>query len=248
MSKSIVVVIPTYNERDNVRQLCERILALPGINPDILFIDDSSPDGTGTILDELERQYVQVFVIHRPKKSGVGSAHIDGIHWAYAGGYTHVISMDCDFTHSPEDIPSLLFYADDRWGYPVVVGNRHILASSLAGWSMWRKFITHMGHLLTTTLLGTHHDATGAFRVYHITRIPERVFDLVTRNDYAFFFESLTILNANRFRIRDVAVTLSPRSCGSSKLNTHDLINSLLFMVKLNYDLHFNKERLLIVN
>jgi dolichol-phosphate mannosyltransferase len=246
MTNPHLVLIPTYNERGNVIPMCERILALP-LKLDILFVDDNSPDGTGNILDHLEQKYENVFVIHRKGKLGVGSAHLDGIHWAYANGYTHVISMDCDATHSPEDISGLLFYADEHWNIDVVVGTRHVLKSSLDGWTAWRKFVTHMGHLLTQLLLEMPYDATGAFRVYWIERIPERTFDIVTRNDYAFFFESLTILTVNGFTIKDVAITLSPRACGSSKLKTTDLIHSLTFMLKLKYYLHFDREQLLLV-
>ena len=100
-----LIVIPTYNERENVRPMCEQIGAL-GLDADLLFIDDGSPDGTGALLDELTKEHPRLRVLHRPAKSGIGSAHQDGIALAYAEGYERLVTLDCDFTHSPDLIPA----------------------------------------------------------------------------------------------------------------------------------------------
>src|SRR5258708_6541903 len=122
-----LVFIPTYNERENVERMHREITAL-GLGLDILFIDDNSPDGTGQILDMLAHADSHLTVLHRSGKLGIGSAHKEGICWAYAHGYKTLITMDSDFTHPPGYIASLLDHAGD---YEVVVGSRYLLPGSL---------------------------------------------------------------------------------------------------------------------
>lgn len=242
--QKIVVMIPTYNERENVRNMWRELSNL-GIPLDILFIDDNSPDGTGAVLDEIVRTAPSVVVLHRPGKLGIGSAHLDGIRWVYDHGYTHLVTMDCDFTHSPSDIPDLLKYADN---YDVVVGSRHIRKNSLDGWNLWRKCITRGGHILTSILLSMPYDATGAFRLYRLDRIPPEVFDLVTSRGYSFFFESLTILNLNKFCIKEISIVLPPRTYGHSKLRFRDMVHALTFMMTIFWIIRFDRKKMLLHN
>jgi dolichol-phosphate mannosyltransferase len=240
--KKILVMIPTYNESENVKKMCLEISKI-GISVDILFLDDNSPDRTGLILDEIAKNVPRVSVIHRPGKLGIGSAHTDGIQWVYSWGYSHLITMDCDFTHSPDNIPDLLKYSEE---YDVVVGSRHILDESLRGWNVWRKFLTRTGHLLTKILLRMPYDATGAFRLYRLDRIPFEVFGLVSSKGYSFFFESLTILNLNKYKIKEIPITLPPRTYGHSKLRFSDMVQCLFFMINMSWNIQFNREKFLI--
>lgn len=239
--KKILVMIPTYNEHENVEKMCHDI-SMTGIPADMLFVDDNSLDGTGAILDEIAKKSPRIRVIHRPGKLGIGSAHLDGIAWAYSLGYTHLVTMDCDFTHSPENIKDLLDYSDE---YDVVVGSRHIHKDSLNGWNPWRKCITRTGHLLTTILLQMPYDATGAFRLYRLDRIPPELFERVTSRGYSFFFESLIILNLNQFRIREIPIALPPRTYGHSKLQFRDMAHWLVFMLGMAWTIQFNRKKLL---
>jgi dolichol-phosphate mannosyltransferase len=241
-TKKTLVMIPTYNERENVEKMARDIVAT-GIDTDILFIDDNSPDGTGDLLDGLATTIPRLMVLHRPGKQGIGSAHKDGIAWVYEHGYTHLVTMDCDFTHSPENIKDLLAFSEE---YDVVVGSRHMRENSLEGWNMWRKCITRTGHLLTTVLLNMPYDATGAFRLYRLDRIPKGIFALVESRGYSFFFESLTIINLNRFRINEVPIALPPRTYGHSKLQLRDMVHALVFMVTIFLNIRFNNKKLLI--
>ena len=104
-------MVPTYNERDNAPRMVDAIKSL-GLDVDVLFIDDASPDGTGALLDAMCADYPRLSVRHRSGKNGIGSAHMDGIATAYAGGYQRLVTLDCDFSHSPEDIPDFLRAAD----------------------------------------------------------------------------------------------------------------------------------------
>lgn len=240
--KKILIMIPTYNEKDNVKKMCHEI-SMTGIVADVLFVDDNSPDGTGAILDELAKSVPRIRVIHRPGKLGIGSAHLDGIAWVYSQGYTHLVTMDCDFTHSPENIRDLLDCSDE---YDVVVGSRHILEDSLNGWNLWRKFLTRTGHILTTVLLQMPYDATGAFRLYRLDCIPRDVFGLVSSKGYSFFFESLAILNLNKYKIKEIPIALPPRTYGHSKLRFSDMVQCLFFMLAMFWNIQFNKQKFLV--
>ena len=195
-----LVFVPTYNERENVEALCNGLLNLP-FDFDILFLDDNSPDGTGEILHRLQQSHKNITVVHRTDKLGIGSAHFEGINWAYDHGYKLLITMDCDFTHPPEYVGQILKELRDN---DVVVGSRYMSANSLPGWAFMRRMLTHTGHLVTRLLLGLPYDATGALRLYRLDRIPRGVFQLVHSRGYSFFFESLFVLHVNHFRIRSL--------------------------------------------
>jgi dolichol-phosphate mannosyltransferase len=223
-SPRTLIFIPTYNERDNAPELYRQIVAL-GLDAEILFLDDNSPDGTGRLLDELAAKDPRLHVIHRTGKLGIGSAHVDGINWAYDRGYTRLLTMDCDFTHSPADIPRLLEWADK---YDVVVASRWLAPDSLPGWNALRRFLTNFGHFLTRGLLGMPYDATGAFRLYNLEKVPRAVFLAVKSRSYAFFFESLFLLTFNRFTIHEVPIVLPSRMYGHSKMDWREAVRSAI--------------------
>ncbi|MBI5630412.1 MAG: glycosyltransferase [Elusimicrobia bacterium] len=235
-----LIFIPTYNERENVQKLCAAILALP-IEADILFLDDNSPDGTGAIIEVLRSSRKNIFAIHRAGKRGIGSAHYEGIRWAYERGYSALITMDADFTHSPEYIPEFIRRSRDC---DVVVGSRYLQEKSLKEWNPWRKILTVVGHVLTKHLLKLDYDATGAYRLYRLDRVPREAFDLVCSRGYSFFFESLHILNLNRLRIREVPIHLPARTYGHSKMDPREAGHSLKFLIELSLTTLLQRERL----
>ncbi|MGH7272045.1 MAG: glycosyltransferase, partial [Polyangiaceae bacterium] len=197
---------------------------------DIVFMDDSSPDGTGQLLDELAKGEPRLTVIHRPGKLGIGGAHLDGIAYAYQHGYDTLVTLDCDFTHSPSDIPILLAKAEDA---EFTIGSRYLEPDSLPGWSIVRKLLTRLGHAVTVGMLGIGGDATGAFRVYRLSRIPRAMFDLVTARGYAFFFESLFIAHQNHLTICEVPIRLPARTQGNSKMTLREIRRSLEQLLRL---------------
>ena len=237
-----LIVIPTYNERENVGPMCEQISAL-GLEADLVFIDDQSPDGTGEVLDQLAARHARTRVIHRAGKSGIGSAHLDGIALAYAEGYGRLVTLDCDFTHSPELIPRFLERVETA---DVVVGSRYIEAESLPGWTIVRKALTAGGHLLTKGLLGISQDATGAFRAYDLERIPQEAFGLVRSRGYSFFFESLLVLSRNGFGIAEVPVKLPARTAGHSKMSVGEIRRSIETLLTLSWASYTDPGRFLL--
>jgi dolichol-phosphate mannosyltransferase len=232
-------MVPTYNERDNVEWLFDGIRSL-GLPLDVLFVDDNSPDGTGDVLDSMAAKHPEIRVLHRPGKAGIGRAHKVGIHKAYEMGYRTLITMDADLTHSPHDIPKFL---EQSGSNDVVVGSRHLMKDSLAGWSVIRRVLTHVGKLLTTHMLGIREDATGAFRVYRLDVIPPALFDSVNSDSYSFFFESLYVLNRNGFSIREVPIALPPRTYGSSKMNLRDILISIKTLLVIFIQGRFTKRQ-----
>ena len=224
-----LIFVPTYNENENVVPLYERIKALK-LNADLLFMDDASPDGTGETLEKLKEKDPRLTVLHRSGKLGIGSAHRDGILWADQKGYETLLTMDADFSHSPEDIPKMLYLSRNS---DIVVASRHINPGSLDGWNLFRKFLTTFGHALTRLLLGMNQDATGALRVYRLDRISIGFLSRVESNGYAFFFESLFILSRNGYQIAEMPNILSPRTYGHSKMTLNEILRSvkqLLFL------------------
>jgi dolichol-phosphate mannosyltransferase len=224
-----VLFVPTYNERDNIELLHAQIEALP-LDLDIVYLDDSSPDGTGEVLDAIAARSSRVRVIHRPGKAGIGSAHRDGIRHAYRGGYRILVTMDSDLTHSPSRIAPFVHHARD---HDVVLGSRFLRDESLAGWSPLRSFLTHLGHFLTRTLLGVPYDATGGFRVYRLDRIDPRVFELTRSDSYAFFFESLYLMCRYGVTVKELPIDLPRRTYGHSKMRCSDVIASLRTLIRL---------------
>lgn len=224
-----LIFIPTYNERENVEKICGEVLKC-GLGAEILFIDDNSPDGTGEILDRLAKDQPSVHVLHRAAKSGIGSAHREAIRWAYAQGYTTLITMDCDFTHHPKYLAEFL---QESQRYDVVVGSRYLQKDSLKGWNVLRFGLTQWGHFLTKHLLKIPQDATGAFRAYRLDRLPEDCFTSVQSRGYSFFFESLWWLNRDGFLIHEIPIDLPPRTYGTSKMKVRDALESVGHLIRL---------------
>ena len=224
-----LIFIPTYNEAGNVAALYQEIKRL-GLGNDFLLLDDNSPDGTGEIIDRLADADPTVHTIHRSGKLGIGSAHAEGIRWAYKHGYQVLVTMDCDFTHTPASIPDLLKHVH---GHHLVIGSRFLEKDSLPGWNLFRRSLTYGGHFMTGLLLGMHLDATGAFRVYRLDAIPQGVFELISSTGYSFFFESLYILWLSGALVKEVPVTLPARIQGNSKMRMQDAWKSFSLLLKL---------------
>jgi dolichol-phosphate mannosyltransferase len=233
-----LIFIPTYNEVENVEKIFNQIKLL-NLGADLLFLDDNSPDGTGIVIDTIAQNNPNVFTIHRSGKLGIGSAHQEGIRWAYEHMYEILITMDCDFTHSPSSISDFIKLSDKA---NIVVGSRYMQKDSLATWNLFRKFLTYLGHFLTVNLLNMPYDASGAFRLYNLKKIDNNLFQLIRSKGYSFFFESLFILYYNKISIIETPIELPARTYGTSKMTYTDAWNSLKFLLKLYYrKLFYNK-------
>ena len=234
-----LLVIPTYNEADNLPSLLERIFAL-GLDLDILIVDDNSPDGTGQLVERIAVERSNLSLLRRSGKLGIGSAHLAGIAYAYANGYRTLATMDADFSHRPECLPAFLAHAESA---AVVVGTRFSRRQSLEEWNWRRRGLTHFGHFLTKTLLNLPYDASGAFRVYRLDRIPLAYFGLIRATAYEFFFESLLILHVNGFSIAEVPIDLPARVYGHSKMRIGHVAKAVLRLLWLSLTLAAARRR-----
>lgn len=239
-SSDILIAIPTYNESENIRNLYNQINEL-SFSKDFLFVDDNSPDGTGKIIQEIQIENENVFANFRPSKMGIGSAHQDIIKFAYEKKYKILITMDCDFTHSPK---SIIDFINESPNFDVVIGSRYLKKDSLKDWNLFRKFLTNFGHILTKHVLNLKEDATGAFRLYKLEKIPYSLFSLVQSKGYSFFFESLFIISYNNFKIKEIGIDLPSRTYGTSKMEIKDVIKSLKFLFIILNRKYFNNESL----
>lgn len=239
--RRLLVFVATYNEAENVEALFQRIRQL-NLGADILFLDDNSPDGTGRIIDRIAAESSNVHTIHRAGKQGIGSAHSAGIEWAYEHGYQTLVTMDCDFTHAPERIVDFMALAGE---YDIVVGSRYLQAGSLRTWNWPRKTLTRAGHMLTTGLLRMPYDATGAFRLYRLDKIPRAIFRLVYSSSYSFFFESLYICWLNGVRVHEISIELPARTYGHSKMAWGDVFRSTMLLSHLFLKTRIDRRALL---
>ena len=168
MPDRFVIVLPTYNERDNLERVVEAIAAVRGQAPfpgDVLIADDASPDGTGALADDLARRHEWVHVLHRPAKLGLGQAYVDGFRWALERDYTHILEMDADLSHPPRPCRGC---SRPRPSADLVLGSRYVAGGGVAGWPAHRRLISRAGSLYARTLLGVGvRDLTGGFKCFH---------------------------------------------------------------------------------
>jgi dolichol-phosphate mannosyltransferase len=224
-----LLVIPTYNEAKNVKNLTKELFLL-NEQFDILFVDDSSPDGTADVIRQLQSESNRIHLLLRPQKNGIGGALLAGILWAYDHGYSLCATMDADFTHSPVDLGRLF---QNRGSNDIMIASRFKSPGSLPGWSLWRRFLTHLGNFATGFFMGLPFDSTGSLRVFNISRIPRRMFELPTERGYAFIFEVLLYLHVNGFQVGEIPVILPARMTGSSKMSAREIFRSVNTILRL---------------
>jgi len=235
MKSKSLVFIPTYNEKGNVLKLYNHIKSLP-INLDILFIDDSSPDGTGILLDDVAKKDKNLNIIHRKSKLGIGSAHKDGISWAYNKGYKILITMDSDYSHSPEDIYRFIELSNES---DVIIGTRYMENSGMGELSLLRRFLSKSAHFMTHFFLRMPYDSTNAFRLYRLDNIDNEIINRVESDSYSFFFESLYILHSKNISILEIPINLGSRPTGNSKMSTLDALISIKTLTKITFKKYF---------
>ncbi|MEU1968429.1 polyprenol monophosphomannose synthase [Micromonospora sediminicola] len=212
----VLVVIPTYNEADNVRRIVDRVrVAAPAV--DVLVADDNSPDGTGAIADTIAGNDPRVHVLHRPGKEGLGAAYLAGFAWARRRGYDAVVEMDADGSHAPEDLPALLAAARDA---DVVIGSRWTRGARVLNWPWRRLLLSRVGNLYARVALGMPvSDATGGYRVYRTSALDAIDLGSVRSQGYAFQVELSRLAHRAGVRIVEVPITFAEREHGDSKMS-----------------------------
>jgi len=206
-----VVCLPTYNERENL----ERALGDKGVR--VLVIDDNSPDGTGEIADGLARELDYVDVLHRERKEGLGPAYLAGFRRALADGADLVLEMDCDFSHSPDDVPRLLAAAEEA---DLVLGSRYVPGGSIGNWGLVRRFVSAGGSFYARVLLGSRvRDLTGGFKCYRRQVLETIDLEAIESKGYAFQIETTYRATRAGFRVVEVPIHFVDREEGGSKMS-----------------------------
>jgi dolichol-phosphate mannosyltransferase len=215
----LTVVIPTYNEAENLPRLVTALFALPLPNLSVLVVDDNSPDGTGKIADELaEQSNGRVCVIHRAGKQGLGSAYITGFKAAIGQGAQAICQMDADFSHPPEKIVEMI---DQLSCNDIVLGSRYVPGGNVdERWPVWRKALSRFGIFYARTILGLpQRDVTGGFSIWKVEVLQRFPLERVKSNGYVFQVEMVYIAYLLGFITREVPIYFADRRWGTSKMS-----------------------------
>jgi dolichol-phosphate mannosyltransferase len=213
----VLVVVPTYDERDNLPLVLQRIrAAVPDAH--VLVADDASPDGTGDLADEWAGRDDHVHVLHRPGKAGLGAAYIDGFRWGLERGYEVLVEMDADGSHQPEQLPSLLERIEN--GADLVLGSRWVAGGSVVNWPRHRAILSRGGNLYARLALGVPvRDATGGYRAFRATALENIGMDGVESQGYCFQVDLAWRAVQAGLRVDEVPITFVEREHGMSKMS-----------------------------
>jgi dolichol-phosphate mannosyltransferase len=222
-----LVVVPTYNERENLPPLAQRLLGLP-VRVDLLVVDDNSPDGTGKIADELSKKHGTIHVLHRNEKSGLGRAYIAGFKWALEHGYEFVFELDGDFSHNPDDIPMFLEAAR---GADLVLGSRYINGIRVINWPLSRLMLSKGAAKYVKIVTGMPFtDPTGGYKCFRKRALQAIDLEAIRSNGYSFQVEMTHKLWRQGLKVVEVPIVFTERLQGHSKMSGH-IISEAFWMV-----------------
>jgi dolichol-phosphate mannosyltransferase len=229
------IVLPTYDEAENLPGIASAILAaLPEAT--LLVVDDSSPDGTGELADELAAGDPRIQVRHRPGKAGLGRAYLAGFMVALEAGAGSVVQMDADWSHDPGRLAALLEpIVEDR--ADLVIGSRYIRGGRVLDWGLGRRLVSRLGSLFARTVLGLRpHDLTGGFKAWRASTLTAIPFEGVHAGGYVFQIEMTYRASRAGARIAEVPITFQDRRVGRSKMSRRIIVEALLVVVRLRWD------------
>lgn len=234
----VAIILPTYCEAGNIKRLIEKIESL-NIDPLILVIDDSSPDGTTEIVRKLQRKYSNIVLIVRPAKMGLGTAITDAFKFVLSlkNKPRYIITMDADFSHNPEDIPRFLSLA--KKGYDLVVGSRYCPGGKTEKWSPIRVLISKVANMFASTVLGAKiSDCTSGFRCYSL-RFIRKVIGSLHSQTYEIQIETIRQAVRNGFYVAEIPITFVNRKVGRSKLTLNEIRQFTFYVMKANIEDYF---------
>jgi len=228
VSERALVIVPTYNERENIRPLIESVLSKDS-RIDILIVDDGSPDGTGAIVDEIANANPRVFGLHRPAKMGLGTAYLEGFRWALARSYDFVFEMDADFSHNPDHLPEFLRRISDA---DLVLGSRYRNGRvTVVNWPMGRLLLSSSANIYARAVTGLQlFDSTGGFKCFRRKVLEAIDLDAVKSNGYAFQIEMSFRAWKKGFRIAEIPIVFVDRTEGESKMSKR-IVREAVWMV-----------------
>jgi dolichol-phosphate mannosyltransferase len=221
----VLVVLPTYNESENIEQVLRRIrVAVPAAT--VLVVDDGSPDGTAKIAESLGEELGSIEVLRRREKSGLGSAYRTGFRWGMERGFDACVEMDADLSHEPEALPGLLAPLSE--GRDVVIGSRYVPGGSIPDWTLFRRLLSRGGNLYAEALLGLHvSDSTAGFRAYSTELLGRIDLDRIRAEGYGFQIEMTYRAKRAGATIEEVPIRFVDRLQGDSKMSTAIVVEAL---------------------
>ncbi|MCA8941236.1 MAG: polyprenol monophosphomannose synthase [Planctomycetes bacterium] len=229
--KRCVVIVPTYNERENLEPIVRDILSY--LVTDVLIVDDGSPDGTGQLADSIAAHDPRVHVMHRQGKLGLGTAYLAGFAWAAERGYERAFEMDADFSHPPWDLPRLAHASLDA---DLVIGSRYVPGGSTIGWDFKRRMLSRGANFYARLTLGCKvHDMTGGFRCFDVEKLMRLDLDSVNAQGYAFQIEMAYRMDRAGFRIVEIPIHFTDRRVGASKMDGGIAREALFLVPKLRF-------------
>jgi len=229
----IAVIVPTYNEKENLRPLVEQLLALP-IEIQIIVVDDNSPDGTGAIADELAANNSHVRVIHRPGKLGLGTAYIAGFKAALSMGADRILTMDADFSHNPRYVPHLVTKSREA---DLVIGSRYVRGGDTRYCTLPRKALSWGANAFAKTVLWLQAmDCTAGFRCYRREVLESIDLDTIFSNGYSFLIEMLYRVQRRGWRVAEVPIIFENRRRGASKISRQEIMRAMYTVVRLGIE------------
>ena len=222
-----LVIVPTYNERENLSRLAQRLLALP-VRVDLLVVDGNSPDGTGKIADELAGKHPEIHVLHQAEKNGLGRAYIAGFKWALERDYEFIFEMDCDLSHNPDDVPVFLEAARNA---DLVIGSRYVDGIRVINWPLKRLMLSRCAGKYVKLVTGMPFtDPTGGYKCFRRRALQAVNLDGVRSNGYSFQIEMTHKLWRQRLKIVEVPIIFTERAEGRSKMAGH-IVSEAFWMV-----------------
>ncbi len=220
-----LVIIPTYNEKENIGTMAEAVLAASPF-VDLLFVDDNSPDGTGRLADALAERHPRVHVMHRTSKDGLGRAYIAGFKWALERDYKYVMEMDCDFSHDPAEIPN--FRNKILAGNDLVLGSRYVGGIRVINWPLSRLMLSRGAGIYVQFITGMPFtDPTGGFKCFRREVLESYDFDQVKANGYGFQIEMTHKAWMKGFRVGEIPIVFEDRQEGTSKMSGNIVYEAL---------------------
>ena len=228
-----LVITPTYNEAGNIRTAVSKLFEFNS-NVDLLIVDDSSPDGTGQIADELAASNPKIHVLHRKVKDGLGGAYLTGFAWAFSNNYDFVVEMDADGSHRAEDLPKLLAIAEQN---DLVIGSRYVRGGKTVNWPFYRQWLSRGGNIYARLMLGGKlNDMTAGFRVFRSRFLQGLDLTAINARGYSFQIEMAYRTLRAGGRAAEVPITFVEREIGDSKMSTNIVIEALLLMTKFGFE------------
>ena len=225
-----LVIIPTYNEADNVRTLLQQILDLP-VKADVLVVDDNSPDGTAEIVSKDFGTNERVHLLCRDKKRGLGTAYTAGFRFALENNYSNAITMDADFSHDPMHIPRFCEVPAD---IDLVIGSRYIPGGATINWGISRKVISRTANAIANHFLSLNpRDCTSGFRLYRSETLRQIEFDTIHADGYSYLVEILFRASARKMNIQEIPIHFVERRHGKSKISRKEIFKAVRTMISL---------------